>query len=258
VQASCETSEWDWTSQHADPTGVGCVTSAYNSDTGLLGSDWDVGGLAQQRARWGGARRGLRTGRVARALDKRVELAGARVVLDVAAASRRPRRLVRGAGREGSRLPLARLSRVRREVGRRQRSSSRVGSVQQGRIVEALHIDCRSMTTRTATASSWTQCCGILRPSWNGAPRITKRRSKSRLRSMGGSNHLTTVSRAKGRSTGGASGQAVARATGQDQVAVRKELLASSLQSLFRSFRPGNGTPAILDRFRPVLCAIVG
>jgi hypothetical protein len=57
-----------------------------------------------QLAQWEGASRGLLAGpgQLALALDKSVELAGAHVVMDVAAASRLPLRLVWGAGWKSS------------------------------------------------------------------------------------------------------------------------------------------------------------
>lgn len=84
---------WDW-AMDFDPsrTDVGGVEASF---CGILGmSDSEGCALGDPPSR-----RGLRAGRAARALDKGADLAGARVVGDVAVASRRPR--------------MARLSRVR-------------------------------------------------------------------------------------------------------------------------------------------------
>ena len=69
---------------------------------------------------------------------------------------------------------------------RRQRSSRRVSSAQEGRIVKDLRSDCLSTATLTSTAAAWTCGCGIMRKSWLSAPRVTQRRSENRPRTLGG------------------------------------------------------------------------
>ena len=65
----------------------------------------------------------------------------------------------------GGSRPRARLRGVRGGVPRRQRSSLKLGMVQQSRSVEALHSNCHSIITLISTAWVWIVPCGILRQS---------------------------------------------------------------------------------------------